>query len=270
MLKNILIAVPTMGGMMRSRTATTLVMLMKRLTKSGINAEYLNIDSSDIVYARNLYAQTVLNDKALDGLLFVDSDMAFRPLLVQRMIDLGVEVAAAAYPKRKLDIESFARSVSGADSADPEASSKALAQSYEFTVLPSWETAGAQFRLRRGFTQMAAAGMGCALISRRALEAMIEAKAVERRRDVIDGVERMSWTFFDPIRVGETSLSEDFSFCYRWTKTMCRPLWVCVDEYVTHLGEFPHRAKYLDRLARLPAAEAAEPAADEVPAEAAT
>src|SRR5258706_12597464 len=139
MFKNILVAVPTMGGMMRSRTATTLIMLMKRLTKDGINVEYLNIDSSDIVYARNIYAQALLDNSALDGLLFVDSDMAFRPLLVQRMIALGADVAAVAYPKRSLDIEGFARSISGRDSADPEASAKALAQSYEFTVLPSWE-----------------------------------------------------------------------------------------------------------------------------------
>jgi hypothetical protein len=95
---------------------------------------------------------------------------------------------------------------------------------------------------------MAAAGMGCTLISRAALQAMIDDGAVDRRKDIINGREELSWGFFDPLKVDDITLSEDFSFCYRWTHTLGRELWVNVDEAITHLGDFGHRARYMDRL----------------------
>src|SRR5258708_29441971 len=98
-----------MGGQIKAKTTTTLVLLMRQLTRAGIVAEYLNIDSSDIVYARNYYARQVLNSENLDGLLFVDSDMQFRPLLVMKMLRLQADIAAAAYPKRPLNLGQFPR-----------------------------------------------------------------------------------------------------------------------------------------------------------------
>ena len=46
-----------MAGLMKAKTTTALVLLMRQLTRAGIMAEYLNIDSSDIVYARNFFAR---------------------------------------------------------------------------------------------------------------------------------------------------------------------------------------------------------------------
>ncbi|HLI67150.1 MAG TPA: hypothetical protein VKU90_12360 [Caulobacteraceae bacterium] len=251
-LKHILIAAPTMAGLMKAKTATTLVMLMRQLTRAGVEAEYLNIDSSDIVYARNYFARQVLESKDLDGLLFVDSDMQFRPALVLKMLAREADVVGAAYPKRSLDLETYADVIARGGAQTPRARAKALSNVYQYTVVPSWETPQpGRMKVARGFARMAAVGMGCTLISRAALEAMVEAKAVERRRDIIDGVDNVSWGFFDVVKVGDISLSEDFSFCYRWTRLMGRDLWVCVDEPITHLGDFAFQARYMDRLVPL-------------------
>ena len=250
-LRHILIAVPSMAGVIKTKTATTLIMTMRHLTRTGIDAEYLNIDSSDIVYARNVFADVVLNSDKLDGLLFVDSDMLFRPQLISRMLALDTPVVAAAYPKRALDFDQFSRAVAQEGVFTQETKNKALSSAYEFTVLPSWRSVKpGPLRVVRGFAKMAAAGMGCTLISRAALVDMVDAKVVNPRKDILNGVERIRWGFFDPVRVGDISLSEDFSFCYRWTEQMKRDLWVCVDENMTHLGEFPHEARYIDRLSR--------------------
>jgi hypothetical protein len=250
-LRHILIAVPSMAGVIKTQTATTLIMTMRHLTRAGIQAEYLNIDSSDIVYARNVFADIVLNSDILDGLLFVDSDMLFRPLLVSKMIEFDRDVVGAAYPKRMLDIDQFSRTVVQEGVFTPEVRNKALSTTYEFTVLPSWHSVRpGPMRVVKGFTTMAAAGMGCTLISRTALKAMVDAGVVSPRKDILNGVERTRWGFFDPVKVGDITLSEDFSFCYRWTKLMERDLWVCVDETMTHLGDFPHEARYMDRLSR--------------------
>jgi len=251
-LKHILIAVPTMGGIIKSKTTTTLVLLMRQLTRAGIAAEFLNIDSSDIVYARNFYARVVLNSRDLDGLLFIDSDMHFRPALVLRMLNLGVEVAATAYPKRSLDMDQFAQQMASKSEFSPKAKAKALADTYQYTVVPSWTSPKVTtMEVVNGFVKMAAAGMGCTLISRAALQALIDGKAVERRKDIIDGEEQLSWGFFDTMKVGDVTLSEDFSFCYRWTRLLGRDLWVNVDEAVTHLGDFGYEARYLDRLTQV-------------------
>lgn len=248
-LKHILIAVPTMAGLMKAKTATTLVLLMRQLTRAGIEAEYLNVDSSDIVYARNLYAREVLNSKTLDGLLFVDSDMQFRPALVLKMLGLDAELVGVAYPKRALNLDQFSRVMAESGAFTPETKLKALANTYQYTVIPSWETTKlGRLKVVRGFAKMAAVGMGCALISRTALQAMVDGKAVDRRKDIIDGAEHTSWGFFDCLKIGEISLSEDFSFCYRWTRLLGRDLWVCVDEPITHLGDFAYQARYMDRL----------------------
>ena len=265
--KHILIAVPTMAGLMKSKTATTLILLMRQLTRAGIAAEYLNVDSSDIVYARNFFAREMLRLEALDGLLFVDSDMSFRPALVRKMLNLGADVVATAYPKRTLDMDQYSRAMAAAGGFSPEAKARALANTYNFTCVPSWTTPRpGKMQVVGGFAKMAAAGMGCTFISRAALLAMIDGKVVEQRKDIIDGDEQLAWGFFDCLKVGNITLSEDFSFCYRWTHLLGRDLWVNVDETVTHLGDFNHEARYIDRLAKLEReADAAQAAASRAP-----
>ena len=248
-LKHILIAVPTMAGIMKAKTATTLVMLMRQLTRAGVEAEYLNIDSADIIYARNSYANHVLTSKGLDGLLFVDSDMQFRPALVMKMLGLEADVVGVAYPKRELNLDKFSRAMAEAGAFSQPAKTKALAKAYNFTVLPSWDSPRLpQLKVQHGFTKMAGVGMGCTLISRAALQAMVDGKVVERRRDIMEGRETVSWGFFDSVKVDDIPLSEDYSFCYRWNRQLGRDIWVCVDEPVSHLGEFGYQARYIDGL----------------------
>ena len=241
-----------MGGIIKSKTATTLILLMRLLTRAGVEAEFLNIDSSDIVYARNYYAKLVLESDNIDGLLFVDSDMHFRPGLVMRMLRLNADVVATAYPKRALNMDQFAQHMASQTEFSPKAKAKALADTYQYTVVPSWTSPKVKtLAVMQGFAKMAAAGMGCTLISRAALQALIDGQAVEKRKDIIEGVEQVGWGFFDTMKVDGVTLSEDFSFCYRWTRGLGRDLWVNIDEAVTHLGDFAYEARYIDRLTHI-------------------
>ena len=190
--------------------------------------------------------------------------MQFRAHLVLKMLRFDADVVAAAYPKRSLNLEQLTRVLSKADHLSVEVTAKALSNVYQYTVVPSWNsTRGVKLDLKNGFAKMAAAGMGCTLISKAALQAMIDGGVVERRKDIINGKEERSWGFFDHLKVDEVTLSEDFSFCYRWTRMLGRELWVNVDEAITHLGDFGHRARYLDRLTLVGAPEKPEPIAPE-------
>lgn len=253
-VKHLLIAVPTMAGLMKAKTATTLVLLTRELTRQGVLVDYLNVDSSDIVYARNFFAKQALKIPSVDALLFVDSDMFFAPSLVIRMINLGADVVGAAYTKRSLDMDQFSRAMTAVAQEDysPEAKARTLANAYNFTVVPSWTSPVVKrMEVLEGFAKMAAVGMGCTLITKAGLQAMIDGKVVDQRKDIIDGEHQMSWAFFDCVKVGDVTLSEDFSFCYRWTRLLGRDLWVNIDEKITHLGDFPHEARYIDRLAKV-------------------
>src|SRR5258706_7553310 len=261
-----MIAMPTMAGLMKARTAATLMKLVAQLTRAGVTVDVYNIDSSEIVLARSYCAEQLLRSPRLDGLLFVDSDMEFRPDLVMKMLALDADVVAAAYTHRYLNLDAFARAMAAADGFSPEAKARALARAYHFAVVPSWDSLGVE-RMKvvpGGFTKMAAAGMGCALISRAALQAMIEANVVERRKNFIGGEEHRSWGFFDHVEVGDLTLSEDYSFCYRWTKILGRDLWVNVSEKVTHLGEFRHEARYFDRLSPVSVEEPSQRSGEEL------
>ncbi len=239
-MKSILVAVPTMGGIMKSKTAESLFTLSKALARNGINADIRNIDASDVVTVRNIYANTVLKSDRWDGLLFVDSDMQFPPRLVMKMLALKTDMAAVAYPKKKIDLDAFANAV-----RDHGDTAKARAQSSDFNILLTWNNRERKpIRKRGGFCAMAAAGMGCSLISKAALQAMVEAKTVPRRIDIRNSVKEDSWGFFDPVKLGQVVLGEDFSFWYRWTKLLGRDLWVCVDEEVSHVGDYGYSGLY--------------------------
>ena len=239
-LNRILVAVPTMGGVIKSKTAQTLFQLSKMLTVQGFNPVMLNIDNSDIVTVRNFYANYVLNHDQFDALLFIDSDMEFEPRLVRRMIDLNVGIASAAYTSRELNFDKLAAALQ-----DDSDISLARAKAARFNVLTSFDSSKpVTIHKRDGFYSLAATGMGVCLIRKSALQAMVHQGVVEKRIEIQDSQPREVWGFFDMYRLNNVLLLEDYSFCYRWTQLMNRPLWTCVDTLVKHIGEFEYGATY--------------------------
>jgi hypothetical protein len=240
LLTSILVAVPTTGGVMKAKTAETLFGIARVLTANGIRADLVNIDGSDVVTVRNAYANRVLRSQRWDGLLFIDSDMAFDPALVLRMVKFNAAVVAAACTTRELDLEKFHQAMLEHGDID-----RAKAESSRFTVLKSFDIRRkTQIRRRAGFYTMAAVGMAVCLIRKSALQAMVDEGAVPRRVDVRDRVKTENWGFFDQHRLDAMLLLEDYSFCYRWTELMKRPLWVCADATIQHLGDFTYGARY--------------------------
>jgi hypothetical protein len=106
--QSILIGLPTMGGSMKTGTALSIVDAVRALESRGIRTTIHNVDSAEIVTARDMLANMVLHSDDWDGLLFIDSDMGFRPELIMKLVDSGAEVSAAACPRRQLDLNRFA------------------------------------------------------------------------------------------------------------------------------------------------------------------
>ncbi len=239
MYRSVLIAVPTTSQSMLAATALSIAGATRALTLAGVNVGLHNIDSAEIVTARDMFANMVLHSTAWDSLLFIDSDMCFPERLIQRMMAFGAPVVAAAYPRRSLDLKALATGLGIHGDLG-----KALAEASSFTVKLSWKDEPRTVSLRDGFCEAAAVGMGCALISREALEKMVKRKVVKPRLDLRSSEGETCYSFFDHVKVPGERLSEDYSFCHRWTAELREKLWICTDEEIAHVGHFEYRASF--------------------------
>lgn len=244
MYRSLLIGIPTTSQSMLAATALSLAACVKQLTHAGIDVGLHNIDSAEIVTARDMFANMVLHSSAWEALLFVDSDMSFPPHLIERMIALNEPVVAAAYPRRALDLENFASGI-----REHGNTKRALAAASSFTLKLSWGSNPTEpITLRDGFCEAAAVGMGCALISRKALQKMVADKVVKPRLDLQASDGNVCYSFFDNLELAGERLGEDYSFCYRWTHKLKQKLWICTDERISHVGQFEFNASFIDSL----------------------
>ncbi len=243
-IRSILIALPTVGHFMKSDTAISVAKTVKALEQRGINADLHNIDSAEIVTARDMFGNMLLHSDRWDAMLFVDSDMGFSEGLILKLIDSGGDVAAAASPRRTLNLERLIASVR--EQGDLQ---RAKAAASDFTVGFDWDGKPApRIEPVNGFMRAATCGMAIALITKAALEAMIKAKVVQPRLDLNSSAGHTCWSFFGILNNKGHRLGEDYSFCYRWTKLMKRELLVCIDEEVTHVGDYRFEARFADLL----------------------
>lgn len=227
---------------MKTGTALSIVDAVRALEARGISTDIHNVDSAEIVTARDMLANMVLHSDLWDSLLFIDSDMAFRPDLILKLLDAEAEVAAAACPRRQLDLVRFANA-----SREHGNVAKAIAQASDFTVNFNWKDTGPiEIPVNNGFVKAAAVGMAIALIGKSALKALVDAKLAEKRRDLSSGTGAPCYSFFEITTSRGARLGEDYSFCYRWTAQLKRELLVCVDEEVTHIGYYPYKARFAD------------------------
>src|SRR5687768_1804568 len=102
--RHVLIALSTTSQMMKSASALTVANVSLALQRKGRNVDLHNIDSAEIVTARDMFANMVLHSDRWTHLLFIDSDMHFEPRVVSRMIGRNADVVAAAYTRRNLDL----------------------------------------------------------------------------------------------------------------------------------------------------------------------
>lgn len=231
-----------MGGSMKTGTALSIVDAVRALESRGIRTDIHNVDSAEIVTARDMLANMVLHSDIWDALLFIDSDMGFRPELIVKLVEADAEVAAAACPRRQIDLQRFA-----AATRQHGNMAKAIAQASDFTVKGDWtDREAVEIQVHNGFIKAAAVGMAIALIGKSALTALVQAKLLERRRDLSSGTGAPCYSFFEIAAQRGTRLGEDYSFCYRWTGRLKRELLVCIDEEVTHIGFYPYKARFAD------------------------
>jgi hypothetical protein len=173
-----------------------------------------------------------LRDFEASHLLFIDADIGFEPEQVFRLLDFDQDFTATAYHLKKINWDL----VPGAVAAG-RTPLESAALNYAMGA-----DSGAPLETRNGFVKARFVGTGFMLLRRSALEAMIERypelrySREHKGDDPLADYPLRSALFnclIDPAT--GTYLSEDYSFCQRWTG-MGGEIWVDYQSKLNHVG----------------------------------
>jgi hypothetical protein len=199
-----------------------------------------------ITRARQNIVADFLANEAATHLLFIDADIGFEPEQVFRLLDFGADISAAIYPIKRIDWQKVTAAVE-ARRAPIEAA--ALSYLIEFTD-PN------RIEVDRGFARVQYAGTGFFMIQRHVLLAMIQHYPELRYahdhkpEDKLAGSRFRSALFNCLIdEATDTYLSEDFSFCKRWTD-MGGTIWIDLESRLTHVGAVSFRGDLATQFTR--------------------
>ncbi|WP_075215627.1 hypothetical protein [Mongoliimonas terrestris] len=232
----ILIGSPTADGEVEVSYCSALLSLVGSYmrTRPDIRFELEMPQGRDIAAARDLLANRVLDDDSYSHLLFIDTDMGFRPALIDMLLAADKPMIGTIYPQRHRDLDGL-RDMALTYANPMLAEVCAASYTPDLIDLAPERMIGAANNA--GLIPARQTGSGLLLIRRDALETMrlfcpsLTLKAPNGGRPA--GFVR----FFAPRRSPEgVLLGEDLSFTSRWVEECHGELWVATDALVTHAG----------------------------------
>lgn len=217
----ILICVPAYGQTVAAQTMEAIYTTCQFLTAQGIKNQLTWMSAADIVEVRNLMLTTWYDHySSYSHLLFIDSDMGFKPELIRDMLEFNKPLIGTLYARRQATPSTVGVPI-GSTSKD----------------------------IVQGHMLCTGVGMGVTLIHRNVVTEML--KRLPDVNDTVPGVIGKSVPHkltrflraFDPIKEPNLRLSEDFSFCHRW-RQCGGEVWANVNHRISHVGPFDFAIRY--------------------------
>lgn len=233
------IASPAYGGTFAAPYLHFFFSTLTQGSRHHTTFTFSTVDVADIVLARNyLLSKFYFHQPQCSHILFVDDDMGVEGDLLYEMLALEQDVVGILAPRRKLDLRQL--------HASPEKDfDKAYAQACSFIGKPIGPGPAP------GFQEVKQCGTGFLLISRNAIHRMLE-----KCPEVLDGQRYRNsplgkefdefLTPFNPITLPDRQLSEDLSFCHRWTELCGGRIYASTGSRITHVGKMNVTACYDD------------------------
>lgn len=234
---------PAYGGMMAGYTASCLNDLVKDATVNGLQIyPFFLFNESLITRARNYIVDEFLRSDCTH-LLFIDSDIVFRPIDVWEMAQVALEsdkdIVCGAYPKKNIAWEKVKRAVDKGI-ADKGKNHPDVLTNYTGDFVFSLEREG-EYPMDKPF-EVKESGTGFMLIRRDVFEKIAEANPDNsyipdhpRTKD-FDGSREITAFFLDPL-VNKRHLSEDYYFCMK-AKELGLKVWLCPWIRLHHVGTY--------------------------------
>jgi hypothetical protein len=242
---SLVIGTPCFGGQVCWLYATALLRLQQAFARRGWPLSFLmQAGDSLIPRARQTIVSHFLADPKATHLLFIDADMEFEPEQVFRLLEFDADFTAAAYPVKHIDWEM----VPGAVQAG-----RTPLESATLSYAVERDTSK-PLTMRDGFVKARFAGTGFMMLRRTALERMIEhypKLLYQHEHKANDGAESTpARSALFNCMIDHSSgyyLSEDFSFCRRWTQ-MGGEIWVDCRAHINHIGLMIYRGDMAARV----------------------
>jgi hypothetical protein len=230
----LVIATPCFGGQVSTLYFSSMFHLQRQLYATPGIELTVQIRDGDalITRARANLVGLFLDDPQATHLLFVDADIGFDLDQVVRLINCGADVCAGVYPIKRVNWDKAGGVITA---GRPKVRSAVLDYVLEFED-PD------RIVVVNGFARVRYAGTGFLMIRRHVLEKMCQHYAAlrfDREHSVADAhsVGRNRFALFECLIDAGTGvyLSEDFSFCKRWTD-MGGEIWADLESRLDHVG----------------------------------
>lgn len=251
--KKLYIATPAYGEMVSAYYARSIARVFAIASKYDISVTYSLIGNESLITrARNEMTGAFLETDCTH-LLFIDADISFDPMDVFTLMLYKRDLVAAAYPTKGLAWDRVAKTKSKtALEAMRSAINYVINFTPEQTAVAKKNKGTIPVTLYGGLLEVYDAGTGFMLISRDALDAMIEAFADDiaymadsstvNEDGTISKTTAKRYALFDTSIDLETNryLSEDYTFCRRW-QNIGGKVWVDPNIILNHHGSYTYR-----------------------------
>jgi hypothetical protein len=243
-MMKILIGSPSADGEVEYEFATAVMALIGHFLRADpkVSFEMAMPEGRSISTSRDILANRVLRDESYSHLLFIDTDMGFRPELIERMLATKLPVIGTIAPQRHRDLDAWVAHSRTYASAPLIAELAAASYTPSLAMLALDTMDQTDDAAMSGLIAANQTGAGILLIRRDCLETMAlywpELHEYEPRPDMqAIGLAEPLVRFFAPLYGPEgVLLGEDISFTYRWTDRCGGSIWVTPDALITHAG----------------------------------
>ncbi|AQS84827.1 MAG: hypothetical protein ABF876_11945 [Acetobacter aceti] len=237
---HVFIATPCFGGLVTQTYMQSVIGCMAMAQHHGIELTLSLVGNDALVTrSRNTLLHQFYAQSDASHILFVDSDIGFAPDAVPRLVAAGKDLVAGLYPLKDRYWDTFTDVLIKRDEPAETASLRYVGES---TSLHEHQPGEGPYA---GLVKAGYAGTGFMLISRRAVQRMIEAYPETRYKridapvaqDNSASVETDAYALFDCMVDPETGtyLSEDFTFCRRW-RALGGEVWLDPGLELSHTG----------------------------------
>lgn len=228
----------------------SLLLLQKMAFARGVGLSFQLFKSSLVTQGRNLCVAAFLNDSKSTHLLFVDSDIAFKPESLFNLLKADKDVISVPYPLKDINWAKAEKMLKeGKLKTRHDLKYKGFYR-YPFKVEDN-----NNIKVNNGVIEVTHSPTGFMLIKREVIEKMIEHYGEEYeivQENVINGsLQKVNnlYNFFDTMHVPENKhyIGEDFAFCKRW-KAIGGKCHAYVMDEITHVGEHQYTGRFMDEL----------------------
>jgi hypothetical protein len=248
-MTKLFIATPCFGGMVTAVYAGSLLKLLFACQQRNVELKTQMMGGDALVTrARANLVANFLDDPTMTHLLFIDADIGFEPAQVFRLLDFDADVTAAVYPIKRVNWRKMA-GLAATGRTDLAAASLDYVLDVEDRT---------RIVTRDGFIKLRYAGTGFLMIRRAVLEAMCQRYPELKFRHQYAAADEFGpsenrYALFDCMIDQATGsyLSEDYSFCARWT-AMGGEIWADASSRLVHVGSIQFSGDLATQLGQQP------------------